>query len=216
MVDGEHNRNMLSRANVLIENCKYIPATAFSGRASKYMAAFEAGTYLEFPEKKGEGAPNPMSDPKVMEGMMDGMKQQLMSVIPQTIIMGWIQFFFSGFILTRLPFPLGIKFKSMLQAGISTVDMDVTWVSSLSWYFLNLFGLNGIFGLFLGENSAGGMEDLAAMSGGAGMMQQMQQQQASGVPADFNKIFLAAKENIFFAKHNWNLDNVEDRVLALY
>lgn len=38
----------------------------------------------------------------------------------------------------------------MLQRGIETPDMDVRWVSSLSWYFLNLFGLNGLFGLILG------------------------------------------------------------------
>ena len=44
-------------------------------------------------------------------------------------------------------------FKSMMQRGIETQDMDVRWVSSLSWYFLNLFGLDGLFRLLLGSDN---------------------------------------------------------------
>ena len=31
--------------------------------------------------------------------------------------------------------------------------MDVRWVSSLSWYFLNFFGLNGLYRLILGNDN---------------------------------------------------------------
>jgi hypothetical protein len=42
-----------------------------------------------------------------------------------------------------------------MQQGIQTADMDVRWVSSLSWYFLNFVGLNGLYRLLLGgENGA--------------------------------------------------------------
>ena len=41
----------------------------------------------------------------------------------------------------------------MLQRGIETPDMDVRWVSSLSWYFLNFFGLNGLYRLILGSDN---------------------------------------------------------------
>jgi hypothetical protein len=41
----------------------------------------------------------------------------------------------------------------MLQRDIATPDMDVRYVSALSWYFLNLFGLNGLFKLMLGSEN---------------------------------------------------------------
>lgn len=57
------------------------------------------------------------------------------------------------YIIVKLPFPLTPRFKTMLQSGVNTRDMDVTWVSSLSWYFLNLFGLGSVFALILGDNN---------------------------------------------------------------
>lgn len=45
------------------------------------------------------------------------------------------------------------RFKVMLQRDIPTSDLDVAWVSSLSWYFLNLYGLDAIYRLLLGNNN---------------------------------------------------------------
>lgn len=56
-------------------------------------------------------------------------------------------------VIVKLPFPLTIRFKSMLQSGVMTRDLDVRWVSSLSWYFLNLFGLQSVFGFILGSDN---------------------------------------------------------------
>lgn len=42
---------------------------------------------------------NPLSDPAQMEVMMDQMKKSAVMMIPQTVIMGWINMFFSGFAL---------------------------------------------------------------------------------------------------------------------
>ena len=53
----------------------------------------------------------------------------------------------------KLPFPLTIKFKSMLQAGVATKDMDPRWMSSISWYFLCIFGLQPVFNFLLGSDN---------------------------------------------------------------
>lgn len=53
----------------------------------------------------------------------------------------------------KLPFPLTIKFKSMLQAGVATKDMDPRWMSSISWYFLCIFGLQPVFNFILGSDN---------------------------------------------------------------
>ena len=117
----------------------------------------------------------------------------------------------------------------MLQRGVETPDMDVTWVSSLSWYFLNLFGLNAIYRLVLGDgNAADGTRDMAAMGNmaGAGMMG------APGQQPDFAKIHSTERDNLQLVgldlldlanrpspppgMRRWVGDGIESRVLALY
>ncbi|KAJ2767393.1 hypothetical protein IWQ57_003964 [Coemansia nantahalensis] len=201
----------LMRGQILAQNSAYIPAAALAARKQYLCQAYEDGEYLKNKASKDQGPANLMADPKAMEAMMGGMKSQMMGIVPQTLIMGWIQFFFSGFILIKLPFPLGLRFKQMLQSGITTPNMDVRWVSSLSWYFLNLFGLRGVFALILGsDNSADGTRDMAAMGtmGAAG--------QQPGQPQDFHKQFLSLKDSLAIIYHEWDLANVEQRVLVKY
>lgn len=56
-------------------------------------------------------------------------------------------------VVVKLPFPLTIKFKSMLQAGVATKDMDPQWMSSISWYVLCIFGLQSVFNYLLGSDN---------------------------------------------------------------
>ncbi|KAF8665696.1 hypothetical protein AX16_000149 [Volvariella volvacea WC 439] len=191
-----------------------IPPQYYTSISKHLSDAYDAGTYLkDGPPKQGEAPPsppNPMSDPAAMEGMMAGMKTQMVMMVPQMIIMGWINFFFQGFVLIKLPFPLTLGFKSMLQRGIETPDMDVRWVSSLSWYFLNFFGLNGLYRLILGgDNSADSSKDMTMSpfsAAGAPM---------PGQPQDFNKLFKAEREHLALAEglYSWVGTDAEDRVL---
>lgn len=41
----------------------------------------------------------------------------------------------------------------MLQSGVMTKDMDPRWMSSISWYFLCIFGLQSVFNFLLGSDN---------------------------------------------------------------
>ncbi|KAJ1551735.1 ER membrane complex subunit 3 [Nowakowskiella sp. JEL0078] len=180
------NRGWLLRSSAASD----IPISAFNARKQFLTAGFEKGIYVKNPGVKGPA--NPMSDPGGMEMMMEGMKKNMAMIVPQTLIMSWITYFFSGFILIRLPFPLTLRFKQMMQRGIETAEMDVTWVSSISWYFLNLFGLRSVYTLILGdENSAEGVKDMAQMQMGSGQQQQQ----------DMTKVFQSEKEFLDLVVH---------------
>jgi hypothetical protein len=134
---GKKNRRNLLHGVALRQNLHQVPFNSFLSRKTSLVGAYKRGEYLKNPELAGQAAANPMTDPAGMDQMMNMLKGNMAMIVPQTLIMGWINAFFSGFVIMKLPFPLTIRFKSMLQSGVATRDLDVRWVSSLSWYLLS-------------------------------------------------------------------------------
>ena len=60
----------------------------------------------------------------------------------------FVNYFFGGFILGRIPFALSPKFRLMLQRGIDLPSLHPSYFTSLSYYMLLLFGMQGVFRLF--------------------------------------------------------------------
>ncbi|MCJ1421689.1 ER membrane complex subunit 3 [Xylographa parallela] len=202
-------RSLLRGIN-LRTNAPQLSGQSFNARKNYLVQGYKDGIFLKDPENRGKAPANPMTDPAAMEGMMGMMKGNMMMMIPQTVIMGWINAFFAGFVIMKLPFPLTIRFKSMLQSGVATRDLDVRWVSSLSWYFLNLFGLQAVFIFILGNDNAANqmaqqMSQMNPGAAGAGMFQPGQ---------DPDKLFQSEAENLEVLEHWYILDGVEDRLLA--
>lgn len=77
----------------------------FASRKEYLIAAYQSGAFLKDPENRGQPPANPMSDPAAMEGMMGMMKGNMMMMIPQTLIMSWINAFFSGFVICTVSNP---------------------------------------------------------------------------------------------------------------
>ncbi|KAK4981715.1 hypothetical protein LTR66_009768 [Elasticomyces elasticus] len=200
------HRSLLRGAN-LRQNCAQISPSSFAARRSYLIQAYKDGLFLAEPNARGKPRANPMTDPAMMEGMMGMMKGNVAMMVPQSLIMGWINAFFSGYVIMKLPFPLTPQFKSMLQSGVGTRDLDVRWVSSLSWYFLTLFGLQPVYNFILGSNNAASQ-----------VTQQMAQAQMGANPMagaeDPDKPFQMEVENLEVTEHRYILEGIEDRLLA--
>lgn len=96
----KEQRSLLRGVN-LRANGNAISAPAFQARKDYLVSSYETGAFLKEPDKKGQAAPNPMTDPAAMEGMMGMMKGNMAMIVPQTLIMGWINAFFSGFVISE-------------------------------------------------------------------------------------------------------------------
>lgn len=91
----------LVRGVNLRTNANVISPASFQARRGFMVQAFQEGKFLAEPELRGKPRPNPMSDPAAMEGMMGMMKGNMAMMIPQSLIMGWINAFFSGFVISK-------------------------------------------------------------------------------------------------------------------
>ncbi|XP_059474271.1 ER membrane protein complex subunit 3 [Neocloeon triangulifer] len=187
------------RSRLLRENGKFIPKQSFMMR--RHFFNDESTGYFKT-QKRPPAATNPMTDPSVMTEMLKG---NVTNVLPMIVIGGWINWVFSGFVTTKVPFPLTLRFKPMLQRGIELLSLDAAWVSSASWYFLNVFGLRSIYTLVLGENNAADQ---------AKHMQDQMSGAAMAMPQDPKAAFKAEWEALEICEHQWALSNVEAELVG--
>ncbi|KAI8104654.1 hypothetical protein M9434_003207 [Picochlorum sp. BPE23] len=193
-----------ARQKAIIGRCQTMKASScmitplgFQQRI-QYFTDKEHGVLHEEIEKK-DMAEMMMTNPDMMSGMM---KQQLGGLGPQLALGAFVNYFFRGFILGKLPFSLSPKFRGMLQSGIDLPSLDVTYLSSLSYYMLLLFGSRGILTLFFKD-----------VVNDAAMAAQMQQKGMMMNPAaaDPKKQFADEAKVMDLLQHRWNMEHVEKR-----
>jgi hypothetical protein len=171
-------------------------------------------THLDEKEEAAEQAgdddnmPNPFA-------MMEGMKGSMAFMVQNMVMMQAIQHFFSGFILLKVPFRLTAGFKQMFQRGLEGLTtLETSYVSSISWYFLVMFGLRGFFRLVIGSPTVETQENnkmwhkLGKAMGRAG----------PGGPDDDKQIKMLEQEadnlELLLPKNfKSNLDQIEKRLL---
>ncbi|XP_018800879.1 PREDICTED: ER membrane protein complex subunit 3 [Bactrocera latifrons] len=183
------------RARLLRENGKYLTPHSFAMRKN-FFNHEETGYF-----KTQKRAPVAQNSTAMLTDMVKG---NFINVLPMVIIGGWINWMFSGFVTTKVPFPLTLRFKPMLQRGVELASLDAAWVSSASWYFLNVFGLRSIYTLVLGENNQADQTQAQAdaMTGAAMTM-----------PQDPKAAFKAEWEALEITEYHSALKNAERDML---
>ncbi|VDN43148.1 unnamed protein product [Gongylonema pulchrum] len=108
------------RSRLLRENGRFLPKLSFNMR--KHFLLNDENGYITKGMERPPQMQNPMADPTMMTDMLKG---NLLNVLPMIVIGGWINWTFSGFVTTRVPFPLTLRFKPMLQRGCTFLLREI-------------------------------------------------------------------------------------------
>lgn len=110
----------LARGVALRSNYHALSQRAFEARREGLTAGYESGAFLKEPERKGQPPANPLTDPSQMDGMMGMMKNNMAMIIPNTLIMSWINAFFSGYVISASSSPAAGGISSLPRACVLT------------------------------------------------------------------------------------------------
>ncbi|KAF6014893.1 hypothetical protein HII12_001311 [Brettanomyces bruxellensis] len=182
----------------------------YDAKVRYFVDEYSGTKYLrKLPPKDPNEQPNPLTDSSSNDFMMQSVKSSLANWVPQSIILWWVNFFFKGYVIMRLPFAVTSNFKPMLQTSIDTTDLDASYVSSISWYFVNLLGLKSVYSLIF--NDASMVNKLMTQQ-----QQQPIQPQLAGAGPSAQQLFQNRIESLKIARFNSCLDRTEQRLLHYY
>eukprot|EP00347_Sterkiella_histriomuscorum_P016616 403352504 len=197
------DNNALARSTRIRKACEYLPEDAVKVRKAYFCKENEG--YLN--KKVGGVNPMAMMNPDMMSNMMKQNVQGMFNIFLFSVVGS----FFSGFIIAQVPFPLGQKFKAILQQGLNLQALDPSYVSSMSWCFLLIFGLQGLMNLILGDSD--GMDDMNSMMPNPA---QMMGGQPGMEQKNFAALFKSEKENYEILNYKFRLEDAEDAFLYKY
>ena len=194
-VTSAAEQQLANYTRLILANASFIPYDGLKQRSDRL------GQRLSAPVENNQLAA--AMDPSMMGDMM---KRQVMMIVPQMVMMSVITALFQGFVVAKFPFSLSAKFKGMTQRGVDIDDLDGSYATSLSLYFLITFGLQGLLQLVLGQNE-----------GDESQMMQQQMSNPTGQPAqqDMNKVYKALGEELQFAQdtHSYAFENATQLLL---
>lgn len=192
----------VTRSQRFRANYKYIPENSFKMR-KEFFAGKDVGLFLQKPVTKPPQEAM-ATDPSFM---VDMMKKNLTGIVPQLAMGMFVNFFFSGFVMGKIPFTLSPRFRPMLQRGIDLVSLDVSYFTSLSYYILLLFGLRGVFSLVFREDTVDETEI---------MRKQMANPMGGGGPGfDAEGAFKQERTALGLIDWEWSMETAEENALEV-
>ena len=200
-------KSIVAHSQLLRQNHGILSAESFGLRR-----AFLRDRVLHLEKPQDSDITNNLAaDPSAMMGPM---KTQVMNMLPNILIMTWINYFFSGFVVIKLPFMLTPRFRGMLQRGIEAAGLDFNYVSSISWYFLNFMGLSPVVDVILSWCFGSRAESVDTVAMMAPSLAGSHASPTAALPPDLVKVFKTELDNLNIVKHDkWALADVEQRLL---
>ena len=192
-------QNAIARANLLKDNFMYISEKGFKKRQAFFNEFFSR----QFEDKQAD-----FMNPNMMTDMLTRNISNAIYYISLFVVGG---FFFSGYILLKLPFGLTRTFKSMMQQGLSLPDFDPSYVSAISWCLILVFGINPILQFFDGG------EDFSMFTQQKQMMTQPLNLMGNPMAGkNYEKILKPEKESINIVSNFSLLDDAVDTLIDRY
>lgn len=159
--ESQHSQYItMSGSNSWTSLCKSEWDAKKTSISEQYLKRSNLNKILENPiddEKKINGkstsnnneVKNPLTEASFTDTLWQGIKANLLNYLPQPILMFYMSFLFRGYIVLKLPFTLTSNFKPMFQSSIMTSELDVSYVTGISWYFVNLLGVESLSKIFV-------------------------------------------------------------------
>lgn len=91
-----------------------------------------------------------------------GMLHQVLNSIPSVVQFSWVSYFFNHIIVAKLAAQPPDNLSVMFHHAISHLNLSPSYISSVSWYILNLFGLSSLHTSLAAQDAS----DLIPMLGG--------------------------------------------------
>jgi len=201
----------LRRSKRTRANSHWIPSSSFYQRRRYLNNTSLAQVQVNQPQP-GEQNVDELSN------MMSMMKGNTASYISNIGFMFWVNSFFSGFLLVRLPFNITETLRPLVQRDVALQPFDSSYVSSLSWYFISFFGLGGLNKLLLGQSHEDpDMKMMKDQMGGAGPMGMPGMGPAMpgmGGQYDPNPMFAQERNELKIINHNWACKDADKKLLS--
>lgn len=187
----------LKRSSNLRQYASSIPFEQFAAR-EHYLSG--PNGVLHMP-KKERSSMTALMNP---ESLANQIMSIVMTLVPHMLLGTWARYMFAGMAVCRLPFTLTPRFRPMLQSGIELAgqSLDVSYVSALSWYVLNMFGNAGLLSLI----AKGSADDTVFVPSVASQI-------TLNVAVD--KVFEQEREALGKVVHKCNMREAEDALLSV-
>ena len=100
----------------------WLPEPAVRMRRA-FFADPQSGVFSQKPRSRGMHE-TMVTDPSFVNDML---KRNMSGMVPQILMGTMVTFFFSGFVMGKVPFGLSPRFRPMLQRGVDLAALDVSY-----------------------------------------------------------------------------------------